>query len=479
MISENNNIYKINKYITLKLENNKTNIYIDNERFIQCKFLLINVTTCENNLFDKISSIDDVSDILDRSMENNKESGLIISPETEFWGHCSNLQVWCENNYDTQILHRNLAFPLLKKLTEKGDIVAKKVFKEEIARRFASGNSSVRNYLMEEDYLNYLNEEELNSLLLDIKGMDIDYIIYTPRKLEFINNGALDLKNLGLDDFTKIVGLERNKRVKELDLINNRFRTLPESLGELKSLEKLFLDNNNLIVLPESIGKLKSLQELSLRNNYLAELPKTIGKLQSLQSLDLTLNKLTDLPATIGTLKELQMLYLSDNQINNLPEAIGGLKSLQILCLRNNHLLTIPESLNNLKALKTLDLSGNNLKVLSESIGNLKFLQELYLEDNNLINLPNSICELQFLQKLLLNWNRLSTLPNSIGKLKSLKILNLFDNQLKELPKSINNLYSLLELNLIGNNVSEIIDSVNNYTSSFQKLVSRGVKIFI
>ena len=51
-----------------------------------------------------------------------------------------NLQVWAEMNYDTRILHRNLAFPLLKKLAQVGDPIAKKALKDEIAKRFLSGN---------------------------------------------------------------------------------------------------------------------------------------------------------------------------------------------------------------------------------------------------------------------------------------------------------------------------------------------------
>ena len=89
----------------------------------------------------------------------------LISPETEFWGHCSNLQAWYESNYDTRILHRNLAFPLLKRLTEEGDTVAKKVFKEEIAKRLETGHPNVVLYLIEEEYLEVLNWEEFYSVI--------------------------------------------------------------------------------------------------------------------------------------------------------------------------------------------------------------------------------------------------------------------------------------------------------------------------
>jgi len=61
----------------------------------------------------------------------------------------------------TDIIHSNLAFPLLKKLTEVGDPMPKRVFKEEIARRYKEGNITVRTYLEKEGYLNYLNKDEL------------------------------------------------------------------------------------------------------------------------------------------------------------------------------------------------------------------------------------------------------------------------------------------------------------------------------
>ena len=43
-----------------------------------------------------IDSIDEAAENLYSSME--REHKHYISPETEFWGHCSNLQAWYENN---------------------------------------------------------------------------------------------------------------------------------------------------------------------------------------------------------------------------------------------------------------------------------------------------------------------------------------------------------------------------------------------
>ena len=129
--------FNINNFITLKLENSISNIYINGKLFRQCKFLLLNKLHPNEieEFLEDFSSVDEEIEKLDRSLEQEKNNGK-IPPEAEFWAHCSNLQVWVENEYDTRLLHRNLAFPLLKELSDKGDPLAKVKFKEEIAKSF-------------------------------------------------------------------------------------------------------------------------------------------------------------------------------------------------------------------------------------------------------------------------------------------------------------------------------------------------------
>ncbi len=135
----NKNVFNINGYLTLKLEGGASNIYVRGRLFNQCKYLLLNIPTSKVRKFDNIESIDETVEILNRSMEESGRSGVNVSAEAEFWGHCSNLQAWVENNYDTKLLHRNLAFPLLKALADEGDKKARRVFKDEIAMRLVSG----------------------------------------------------------------------------------------------------------------------------------------------------------------------------------------------------------------------------------------------------------------------------------------------------------------------------------------------------
>lgn len=161
--------FRINKFLSLRLENSITNIYVEGTLFNQCKYLLLNIPRDNVRDFDEIESIDEAAEKLDSSMETAGRYKLGIPPETEFWGHCSNLQAWYKNNYDTRILHRNLAFPLLKALVKAGDALAKKVLKEEIGLRLESGYPSVVLYLINEGYLNYLSQEELDTVLENAK----------------------------------------------------------------------------------------------------------------------------------------------------------------------------------------------------------------------------------------------------------------------------------------------------------------------
>ena len=156
--------YVINHFLTLRLENNRTNIYVNGKLFIQCKFLLLNIPIDKVKELEDIESIDEAAERLNHELEFQPKNKIKISPETEFWAHCSNLQAWAEYEYNPRLLHSNLAFPLLKTLTKVGDLIAKEVFKQEIKLRFESFNPSTQKYLIKNGYLNYFNKEERNEL---------------------------------------------------------------------------------------------------------------------------------------------------------------------------------------------------------------------------------------------------------------------------------------------------------------------------
>ncbi len=165
-------VFKVNNFISLRLINNETIIFVKNKKFLQCSYLLLNIASQDIPDLDVIESIDEASEFLDNTLERTRVSIFNIEPEQEFQGHCSNLQVWAENNYNSCLLHSNLAFPLLKKLSEVGDPQARLVFKDEIIIRLKSNYENVIIYLITEGFLEIFSNNELDILIEDAQ---IDY----------------------------------------------------------------------------------------------------------------------------------------------------------------------------------------------------------------------------------------------------------------------------------------------------------------
>jgi len=452
--------FKINQYISLKLEDGRkgkeTVIYVDGKRFNQCKFLLLDIPVDKIKLFDEIESVDEASERLDRSLEKgSKLKGPFIPPEIEFWGHCSNLQVWFENDYNTRLIHSNLAFPLLEKLTEVGDPSAKKVFKEEIAKRFLSGHLPVMEYLRYQGYMDYLNEEETEYLL------DEALKITDPQVKEFIHkyyqSFALscirrqfpgDNTVTPLIDKKKIIGLwiiGSIRPIKEIKMINHL-----DKLTDLKQLEIVNLKIKEI----NGLENLTQLEELDLSSNEISEI-KGLETLINLKKLDLSDNNIEHIQGleNLPQLEELELIY-------NKIISIGGLesqKNLKSLSLRRNQINEI-KNLDNLKKLKELRLNYNQISEI-KGLENLVNLEELNLYKNQIKEIKG-LTNLKNLKKLNLEHNQIPEIKN-LKNLKNLEFLILAYNQIHEL-KGLSRLRKLKSVKLQGNlHLVETLKRVN------------------
>lgn len=383
--------FRVNDSLTLKLEGKETNIYVSGEFFLQCMYLLLDIPVNSSNSFDNINSIDEAEEQLDHSLDPLVDPhGNIfrvdnIPPDVEFWGHCSNLQVWAENKYDSRLLHRNLAFPLLKKLADVGDTIAKKVFKDEIVKRIESGFPPVVEFLVLEEYLEYLNDEEFDCIAKTTKF--IDALI----EMGYVNEDG-EYRFDGLYKFLEILKKRNIPYLKEL--IGDFFR------GDDYKLH-YFLDTSNWIcelsseelvhrLLPQdeadSVLKLEPLMPEGL---ILSVNPRLAGEPVFVENnhivkLNLSYSKLERFPNEILKFKKLKELRLNNNLIPEIPKAINKLNELELLSLANNRLENIPNSICRLEKLKLLDLSGNKLKIVPDCIKNSKTLKKLHIDNSNL-----------------------------------------------------------------------------------------------
>lgn len=307
--------FTVNEYLTLKLESGKTNIYVKGRFFNQCKFLILNIPIKDLEYVEQIESIDEAADILGWKDAGQEGVKYEIDPNTEFWGHCSNLQAWVENDYNTEILHRTIAFPLLKQLTKVGDVKAKHKFKEEIAYRFINGNLTVKSYLQENFYLEYLTREEFFTLfsfsseLKEIEEeLNSEFQFYNPSYgneiLYFLPTEWAQFEYRITDKCSKdafVIGIMNYR------LSKSKWSRIFNILSSIKQLELLDISDNKLKKLPQSITNLKNLKGLDLAYNKLKRVPESVYSLKNLKWLDLSYNKIKKFPIELNA-REIEIL---------------------------------------------------------------------------------------------------------------------------------------------------------------------------
>lgn len=337
--------FEINKYLSLRLEDGKTNIYVNNKKFQQCKYILIDIPIEASN-DDEFESIDEFIDEYKKAEAVTKEKAKKLPPDVEFWGHCSNLHYWHLKRYDTNLIHSELAFPLLKALNDAGDPIAKVRFKEEIAKRFGSGYFSVTKFLEAEGYLDYLNEEErllcikdaLENSLRKLNYQTVDWLIWDyGHKLESYL-GREEYLHILLNKKDAEIVIELGKILgKEIIIEEYRINTqlissFPEEYKkhppersmfteysisvEDKSVIMLNLSGCGLKFFPQIIIGLTSLTDLWLNGNNLKIITKTILRLNNLNYLALAMCGIQDIPKWFRKLEHLREINLAGNPLN-------------------------------------------------------------------------------------------------------------------------------------------------------------------
>ncbi len=167
-------VFVVNEYISLKLILLKTIIFIQDSLFLTCQKLALNIVPSEFEKYDDFNNIDDILDFQKKNKFPKKE--ISITPEEEFWAHCSNMQAWAQNNYDTRVLTRYLSFPILAELSKRGIPHFQTLLKEEIIFRIEKGGIKTLRFFIEmtdENYLTYLTEEDLFDNLLPLEEAEI------------------------------------------------------------------------------------------------------------------------------------------------------------------------------------------------------------------------------------------------------------------------------------------------------------------
>ncbi|MFW9970551.1 MAG: hypothetical protein ACFFDF_10145 [Candidatus Odinarchaeota archaeon] len=314
--------FKVSKEITLKLEYGKTNIYVKGELFRQCKNLMLSIPVDKISDYENIESIDDASDRFERSLGiHNEELEIVLTPENEFWGHCSNLQAWYENNYDTRLLHSSLAFPLLKKLAEIGDTQTKLILKEEIIKRLRKGYGSTFLYLLESGFINYISKDILIENLLS--PMEAEAL----KEIEKITGGKYGIIDSlqSYEDYYEVHFAIRDGQIIELEMVfNKNVSHFPNCIKNFKYLKVLEIVISEMVkVFPETLPEINTLEEI--RIFCYANIQKSFPSLNHLKKLKRVYlyGKYAKILKSLEKLKDLEILEINRSRISNLQDLKG------------------------------------------------------------------------------------------------------------------------------------------------------------
>lgn len=292
--------FKVNKYITLKLEDNKTIIYINGEKYLDndlCCGVLVNILRDEprfpvgswTDLRSNKESVDFIIDSRQYHSTSDDEIRKKVTPEEEFWAYCSNLQVWAENNYNTDLLDYHVSIPLLDKLIQEGVPLAKDVFKQEIFRRIKYGTGWAFGYLTGIGYLGKeyskgsaiyyivyeqgssvkltseemiegtLNSDESEALKAINKRTDLDYVL--------ANSFGDDEVRKKIYYSSELFFTVNNGHIDELEIeLTKEHPKIPEELTTFKHLSVLYIwvtDPN--VIIPSPSFKIKSVGRVQVR----------------------------------------------------------------------------------------------------------------------------------------------------------------------------------------------------------------------
>ncbi len=171
------------------------------------------------------------------------------------------------------------------------------------------------------------------------------------------------------------------KKLRILDLSNNKLMEVSDNLGNMK-INRLLLANNKLKELPDSVWGNNNTYQFILDNNYISEISTSIQKAKLLSELLFSNNSVIEIPREVFKLK-LVTLTADGNNIEKIPEEIGTLKSLMFLRFNNNNNIPqIPKTIDGLVNIREFDVRNNSIKFLPDEFKDLEKIEYAYFYGN-------------------------------------------------------------------------------------------------
>ncbi|KAG2076705.1 L domain-like protein [Suillus decipiens] len=179
--------------------------------------------------------------------------------------------------------------------------------------------------------------------------------------------------------------------LEELDLYDNKLKTVGDALDNMAALIILDLSFNILRQVPEALSHLRSLVTVYFVQNKISKITGLESVGATLRSLELGGNRIRHIEG-LDALVNLEELWLGKNKLTKLEsnritkiEGLDQLADLEELYLSHNGVERL-EGLENNTKLRMLDVGVNFVPAI-ENISHLASLEELWLNNNKIADL--------------------------------------------------------------------------------------------
>ena len=314
------------------------------------------------------------------------------------------------------------------------------------------------------------------------------------------------------------VSLYHLRYVKELNLMNNKIKTLPGDIGALFSLVSLNLSSNMLSTLPLSMTRLRNLRSLDISSNNFSTLMDELASMESLENIELSQNLFMAVPPPIVKMRRIQKINLMRNAVPHLavqtvlnrPDDlwwpfvddltaerffVNVLTKEKVKAI----LLYDGKGIEKAKDLHTFQRKGttgyrrrkfwlsicqvhewddiedqdsgktyyrNNVTGATtwdmpeelDTFGTALSVTHLNVACNAVKFFSDSICKITNLVSIIAHTNRIKELPEAFGDLVNLETLDLHNNDIKLMPRSFCGCTNLVTLSVSGNQLLRLPD---------------------
>ncbi|XP_066264959.1 malignant fibrous histiocytoma-amplified sequence 1 homolog [Branchiostoma lanceolatum] len=184
----------------------------------------------------------------------------------------------------------------------------------------------------------------------------------------------------------------RTLKVSQLHLSVNRMKKIPDGINIFSEVTDVKLDRNKLKSLTPEFTQLKKIKNLDLGNNIFKTFPAEIKEFSDLEVLRFSVNQVEEIPPGVfPRLPKLKNLRIGSNKLKSLPEDLVSLEKLEYLKISSNKFTTFPPQLLQLPSIRQVCLSANKITEVPLEFFD-KPLELFQAEDNPLQKPPQEVC---------------------------------------------------------------------------------------